>query len=248
MLAERSQGKDPRWYRRLTNLRLCHFNEDTSLNDVVLSNGQETIRLADVRWNGVNVTVIDWERVRLGDEILAGRYRGRPAEYEPEDGLPLDRIDAYKIAVRANRQVAAMLRTQGMNEVADHFSYRSYRCQRHLYRLRGPTSWSRYLTSWFMEVLAGYGYRPQNSLIVYVLTLSVFGALYFWFAQGGVLSLESVRESFVISLAAFHGRGFVTGSFPPNNPLAAVSVSESFVGLIIDAGFIAAFTNRFFSR
>jgi hypothetical protein len=81
-----------------------------------------------------------------------------------------------------------------------------------------------------------------------VLTLTAFAALYLTLAPGSALSSESVRESFVVSLAAFHGGGFVNGTFPPADPLAAVSVVESFIGLIIEAGFIAAFTNRFFSR
>jgi uncharacterized protein YjbI with pentapeptide repeats len=160
---DRTQERDQWWYRRLTNLRLCHFDENTSLNDVILSNGRETIRLGDVHWHGVNLSVIDREGVRLGDELLAARFRERPPLYEPEDGLPLDQVDAHKIAVRAYRQVAAVLRSQGMNEVADHFSYRAHRCQRQLYRLRGPVSWGRYAASWFLDLLAGYGYRPLNA-------------------------------------------------------------------------------------
>jgi uncharacterized protein YjbI with pentapeptide repeats len=236
------------WYRSLTNLRLCHFDENTTLNDVVLSNGRETIRVADIRWHGVNISVMDWEGVQLGDELLADRFRKPPKRYQPEDGLPLDRIDAYKIAVRANRQVATILRAQGMNEIADQFSYRAHRCQRHLYRLRGPRFWGRYVSSSFLDALAGYGYRPLKAIGVYAVTVSLFATVYFVLAKGDARSIESVREYLVISLAAFHGGGFVSGSFPPATPLAAISVFESFVGLIIEAGFIAAITNRFFSR
>lgn len=97
-------------------------------------------------------------------------------------------------------------------------------------------------------MLAGYGYRPLNALRIYLVTLTVFAALYLPLAYGGALSAETVRESIVVSLAAFHSGRFVSGTFPRANPLAAISVFESFIGLIIEAGFIAAFTNRFFSR
>jgi uncharacterized protein YjbI with pentapeptide repeats len=246
----RERPVDEPWYRPFTNLRLCHFDENASLNDVTLSNGRETIRVADIRWNGVNISVMEWDGVRLGDELLADRYKKPPERYQPEDGLPLDQIDAYKIAVRANRQVATVLRAQGMNEIADQFAYRAHRCQRRLYRLRlrGPRSWGRYVSSCFLNVLAGYGYRPLKAIGVYGAVVLLFAAVYIFLAKGAALSMGGVRECIVISLAAFHGGGFVSGSFPPATPLAAISVLESFVGLIIEAGFIAAITNRFFSR
>jgi uncharacterized protein YjbI with pentapeptide repeats len=254
LLTKRSAGNDAQWYRRLTNVRLCHFDESTSLNDIVLRNSWgESARLADVRWNGVNVSVIDWEHLRLGDEILAARFRRRPAPYAPEDGLPVDRIDAYKIAVRGNRQVATMLRTQGLNELADTFSYQAHRCQRHLYRLRWRTAWGRYVTSWFMDVLAGYGYRPGRAVLLYFSVIVWFANFYTWTTHG-VLTFGlppsgfqplAWYEALVLSISSFHGRGFLP--FPNlGDPVTILAAIEAVFGLVIEISFIATFTQRFF--
>jgi hypothetical protein len=72
--------------------------------------------------------------------------------------------------VRAYRQLAAQLRAQGMSEVADHFRLRAQLRQRRVllrqalqaqtwrrpWRL--PGALGRYLGTWVLAGLAGYGY------------------------------------------------------------------------------------------
>jgi hypothetical protein len=82
---------------RGVNLRSAILDGDTDLSGVQLD---EHTSLGDIQWNGANVTVVDWSQLKkVGDE----------------DGevVQLDR------PIRAYRQIASLLRSQGMNEFAD---------------------------------------------------------------------------------------------------------------------------------
>jgi hypothetical protein len=56
------------------------------------------------------------------------------------------------------------------------------------------------------------------------------------------------NEAIVVSLTAFHGRGFFATAFQPGDPQAAVAALEAVFGLLIEVSFIATFTQRFFAR
>jgi uncharacterized protein YjbI with pentapeptide repeats len=87
------------------DLRGAFFDSTTMLEDAVL--GEEKfgfITLANLHWGGVNLSVVDWEAVTiLGDE-----RRARQTGW----------IYNYQGAVRAYRQLATVLREQGLNEYA----------------------------------------------------------------------------------------------------------------------------------
>jgi hypothetical protein len=53
-------------------------------------------------------------------------------------------------------------------------------------------------------------------------------------------------EALVVSLTAFHGRGFFSQQFSPGDPQSIVAAGEAVVGLLIEISFIATFTQRFF--
>jgi uncharacterized protein YjbI with pentapeptide repeats len=191
-------------------------------------------RLGDMQWSGVgvvNLTQTNWGKTpRLGDER----------------GVSL-RADVWKheAAVRAYRQVATQLRAQGMNDFADRYLYRAQVLQRRLLlrRFRVP----QYLGSLFLDLVSGYGYRPVRSLIAYILVILGFAAAYF--ALGGANGQTlSWNEALVISMTAFHGRGFFSAVFQPGDLQAAVAAVEAFIGLLIEIVLIATFTQRFFAR
>ena len=196
----------------------------------------EKTRLGDIQWGGVggvNLTRINWERVRrLGDEQGVG--------------LGAD-VDEHEAVVRAYRQLAAHLRAQGMTEVADRFAYRAQVRQRRVYlrRFRIP----QYLGSWFLDLISGYGYRPMRSFITYVLVILGFAAGYFALGGANGQSL-SWNEAIVIiiSMTAFHGRGFFTTGVSLGDTLARLAAGEAIIGLLIEITFIATFTQRFFAR
>jgi uncharacterized protein YjbI with pentapeptide repeats len=223
-------------------LQWAWLDSKTILNEVKLD---RMISLGDIHWGGVggvNLTQIDWSRVpTLGDE----------------QGLSTrSHIFEHEAAVRAYRQVAAQLRGQGLNEVADRFSERAQICQRKLHFCRLLADWYRpwrlpgdlfsWLFSWFLALLAGYGYHPERSLFCYLAAIFGFaGAYYLVGHTSGII--PGPVDAIVFSLTSFHGRGF----FPServslHSPLTILAALEAVIGLIIEISFIATFTQRFF--
>jgi hypothetical protein len=137
------------------------------------------------------------------------------------------------------------MRSQGMRDQADRFSYRAQVLQRGVLRYR--RRFGSALGSRFLDLISGYGYRPMRSFITYILVILAFAAAYLTLggANGQPLSWN---EAMVISTTAFHGRGFFSSVLQPGDLQAAVAAVEAFIGLLIEIVFIATFTQRFFAR
>jgi uncharacterized protein YjbI with pentapeptide repeats len=215
------------------DLRMAFFDSTTNLAGAVLSNEKYgSVRLNDVYWGGVNLTMVDWKQVKmLGDESIA---------------LQQKQIDAYRAAVRANRQLSVVLQEQGLNEEAARFAYRANRLQREVLRLQGLSALGKYLFSLFLDMLAGYGYKPGRSLTAYLSVILLFGLIYYWF---GHIPLQG---ALLLSLTSFHGRGFFpnsnTNTAISNDPIAVLSAIEAVIGLLIEVSFIATLTQRLFGK
>jgi uncharacterized protein YjbI with pentapeptide repeats len=224
----------------LATMRRAFVDAATSWNDAVLWDEQHvTLSMADVRWNGANLATVDWSQVRMiGDEREAHSRTDR-------DGKPKDRQkwrDNYRRSVRANRQLAVVLRAQGMNEEADLFAYRAQICQRQLLRRQGK--WLAYLGSGFLDLLAGYGYKPLRTLFVYLIVIFGYGVAYLSQGNGALSPLAAL----IFSVTSFHGRGFFPGGLALDDGITVVAATEAIVGLVIEVSFIATFTQRFFAR
>jgi hypothetical protein len=221
------------------------------LSRIVLGNEKSGfVTTADVHLQGVNLSVVDWAPVKmLGDEHIARQLKG-VAQTAKEKGKWIDEV---RTAVRVNRQFAVALQEQGLNEDGTRFAYRAQILQRTVFRLqmlqssislkKRLQSLGAWLFSWFLFLLAGYGYKPGRSFLAYLLVISTFMALY--------LLLDphlAWYEAIVVSLTAFHGRGFSPSTFSPGDPLSIASAIEAFVGLIIEVTFIATLTRRFFGQ
>jgi uncharacterized protein YjbI with pentapeptide repeats len=151
-----------------------HFNESTVLRTATLANAQHVApSLLDAYWGGVNLTTLDWDRVgRVGEEYWAReRKDSRGVRSEPSRDLR-----QYQSAVRATRQLATILRAQGLNEVADRFSYRAQVLQRGV--LRRQRKVGQWAFSVLLAALSGYGYRLGRILVAYGLIVSVFAAAF----------------------------------------------------------------------
>lgn len=250
------------------DLRHAICDTMTILEKVSLRDGKwGCVLLADVHWNDCNLTSLDWRRVMpLGDEKATF---DKPMHAKGiNDKERQHRLDAYQAAIRANRQLTNTMRAQGMNDEAIPFAYRAQVLRRtllwhymlwgtdtfpspqpqhgrrgfvrtQLYRLRNLIA---YLFSWFLDIIAGFGYKPERSLGIYLLTVLSFTLLYL-FAAG-----LSLREALIFSVTAFHGRGFITGTFKLDDPITAFAALEAVIGLFIEISFIATFTQRFFGR
>lgn len=228
-------------YANLSGADFSGVNLDnkTLVANVTLSNSN--MRLADVTWGETNLTIVDWEPVQtLGDEAQAWKLKGGNSTTKSR----YIRLGEWKAALRAYRLLTTALRDQGMNEEADRFTYRARVCQQQVQRYQGRRG--QYVWSGLLDLLAGYGFRPRRSFIAYVLIILAFATFYFFVGQGG--HALSPPESIVVSMTAFHGRGFFTGQFSPGDPQAYAAAIEAFLGLMIEVSFIATFTQRYFGR
>ncbi len=222
-------------------LRRAFFDPATSWNDTILWDEQHVAAsLADARWNGTNLATLDWTQVRqIGDEREAHSATDH-------DGKPKTKQkwqDNYRRAVRANRQLAVALRAQGMNEEADRFAYRAQVCQRALLRRQGRIGG--YLWSGFLDLLAGYGFKPVRTLLVYLIVIFGYATAYYLFNDGVITSPVA---ALIFSITSFHGRGFFPGGLALDAPVTILAATEAIVGLVIEISFIATFTQRFFAR
>jgi hypothetical protein len=196
------------------------------------------VLFAGVRWGDVDLSVVDWTQMNiLGDEYQARRRE--KGNGEAKDSTM--RLEEYRTAVRANRQLAVALRGEGLNEEAARYAYRAQRLQRVV--LRRQRKLGQYLFSWFLDLLVGYGYRPGRSLFWYLAV--IFGFAITFFAFGHLPPLEA----FIFSLTSFHGRGFFPGStLYLNDTRVILAAFEAVIGLLIEASLIATFTQRFIGK
>jgi len=213
------------------------FDSATALIWVILSNEKYgSVSVGDISWDGVNLTKIDWASVKtLGEEQITHKKTRRETE---------QRHLMYLAAVGANRQLSVVLRDQGLDEEASRFAYRAQKLQRIIFRQQ--KKFGQYLFSLFLDILAGYGYRPGRSVLWYLITIIGFALAYFTIGH-----LPFFPDSFVFSLTSFHGRGFFPGLGSENslhNPLVILAAFEAVIGLLIEISFIATFTQRFFGR
>lgn len=197
--------------------------------------------LADIHWGETDLTGVKWSQVEMLGEEYDARQKKRDGKVKDKSA----RLDEYEVAVRTNRQLAVVLQTQGLNEYAAHFAYYAQKLQRVILRRR--RKFGQYLFSGFLDLIAGYGYKPQRSLYWYLATIFGFAFTYYFF---GHLSLFP-PDAFIYSVTSFHGRGFFPGlqDRPSlHDPLVILAAFEAIVGLLIEISFIATFTQRFFGK
>ena len=222
-------------------LRFAYLDSTTNLDSIFLGNEKYGFAsVVDVRWSDVNLAMVNWAKIQiLGDEQTARHLK-------PSVGRERrNRLRDYRRAVRANRQLAIALQSQGLNEDAARFSYRAQKLQRIVFRQQGKLG--QYLFSGFLDLLAGYGYKPWRSFIAYIIVIIVFATAYYLLGQTVGPSLSPVG-SFVFSMTSFHGRGFFPGGIKLDDPLTILAAIEAFVGLLIEVTFIATLTQRFFGK
>jgi uncharacterized protein YjbI with pentapeptide repeats len=175
--------------------------------------------LVDVNWGDTNLAVVDWSQIsKLND----------------------DNSD-YKMSARAYHQLSVVLHNQGLNEDAARFAYRAQLMQRVVFRQQ--RKYGQYLFSLFLDLLSGYGYKVGRCFIAYALVIGVFATIYHLLGTH-----PAWNESIVISMTAFHGRGFFPEQFHPGDPQALAAAIEAFVGLLIEITLIATLTQRLFGK
>jgi uncharacterized protein YjbI with pentapeptide repeats len=225
------------------HLQYTFFNLGSTLEDTDLGNEQDGyVRLVDVRWGGVNLAPVNWSQVKMLGNEQEARQR-KTTEGKTKDKTI--RLKEYEVAVRANRQLAIALQEQGLNEDAARFAYRAQRLQRVV--LRRQHKFGSYFFSGFLDLIAGYGYRPGRSLFAYLIIIFGFMGLYLLNAHF-VSPHLTWDEALVLSVSCFHGRGFFAQDITLGTTYARLAAAEAIVGLLIEISFIATFTQRFFGK
>ncbi len=221
-------------------------------------------QIVDTQWNGVNLAVADWYQIKvLGNEYDAQQKKEKLGNKKNKEL----RLGEHRESVRANRQLAVALQTQGLNEEATHFAYRANRLQRKVLYFQmvqsGMSFWQRmrklgaWMFSHLLNMLAGYGYKPGRSAIAYLVIIFGFMGIYLLIGQFSASPLScattiphmlSWNEALVLSLSSFHGRGFFPQTISLGDPYASAAVAEAVLGLLVEVSLIAAFTQRFFGK
>jgi hypothetical protein len=234
-----------------TDLAEAFFNAETKLDRSTIGDEQQVgIRVGGAHWGGVDVTAVEWKSIKmLGDEYVARQPCYQDGKAKTKDRRLLE----YQRATEANRQLAAVLQSQGLHEEADQFAYRAQKLQREVWRREHR--YVKYIGSWFLYLLAGYGYRPLISIIIYLLV--VFGFAVGYYQIWATNHLERVTKqtlssvgAVIFSITAFHGRGFFLGSsgLGYDSLITILGAVEAVIGLIIELSFIATFTRRFLGK
>jgi hypothetical protein len=234
------------------NLAGVYFDPITDLVGLHLGGGKPgAAKVADLHWNEANLAVVPLKSIdMLGDERCATESKLATGEQKPLELRTIETRDA----IRANRQLAAVLQSQGLNDLANHFTYRAQRLDAQMLglELRDRELGLRQrlgkvaalVFSKTLNGLAGYGHKPQYALGWYLATLTSF-ALAYWFLGFSSLGWTGLRGGVLLSLNAFHGRAFSPGGVTVQDWWSVLPAIEAVVGLFIEISLIATFTRRF---
>jgi hypothetical protein len=228
------------------NLRSARLDRETLLTLLHGANFAG-IPLDQIVLDNTNLTVVSWEGVApLGDDKRArmATYHDGPEERKGKSNSREDRIMDYEAAVRANRLLATELRRQGLAEDADVFAYHAQLMQR---RLRFRRQFGRWLVSWGLAALSGYGYRLGRIFAAYAIVVLTFAALFLLptFLNGAIPTIQQAADALQISLNAIHGRVFFA-QFGLDTLQSWLATAESVIGIVIEGVFVAMIIQRLF--
>jgi uncharacterized protein YjbI with pentapeptide repeats len=197
--------------------------------------------LADVRWGDAVLAVVKWSLVEMPGEEYKARQKKHDGKVKDKD----TQIEEYEDAIRANRQLAVALQSEGLDEDAKRFAYRAQNLQRKL--LWKQRNFWRWFGSAMLALLAGYGYRMWHILVAYLLIVLLCAGAYFVLGMYYEPHL-SLLEAVLTSVTAFHGRVFSEPFLRPVEPQLWVTAFEAVSGLVIEGVFIAMLTQKFFGK
>lgn len=261
------------------NLRQAKFDIETLLDRAILSDRQHVgAWLADTRWNGVNLTAIDWSQLHIvADERQA---RDKYAPYflilDPDSGEAMRAFEAtLKGRPATSEHVRRVLKAMPRKDIsarrleAYQSSVRAYRqiaraltaqgngedADRFAYRAqlcqRIVLRKQRKFVRWLFSCLLDLisGYGYKPMRSVITYVVTICVFAGAYLLSARVGQLHLTwDESLVLSISSFHGRGFLNSSISLGDTIARIAAGEAIVGLLIEITFIATFTNRFFAR
>jgi uncharacterized protein YjbI with pentapeptide repeats len=218
------------------NLSEAFFNRGTQLNHVILTSKEGgTVCVADTDWNNVNLAVVEHASLHmLGDEETIDTTITSKTTKEDRHTYQ----ENLKRALRAYRQFAHALQSQGLNEEANRFYYRSYFVQCKILRSQQPRKLLPYILSLFLALVIGYGYRPVRTLGFYCAIIVLWAILYHINSP-----YPSWETAFLTSFLSFHGQASLT-FYTLNQRLLSLVLVEMIIGLLLEATFIVMVIKR----
>lgn len=184
--------------------------------------------MVDAQLGDTNLAVVKWSQVKM----LADEYQAREKRYRGKAKDQVVRLDQYERAVRANRQLAVALQSQGLNEDAARFAYRAQILQRKVFWMQREAG--RWLFSLLLALLAGYGYRLWRILAAYLLVVSLCTVAYFTIGMYHPPHL-TLLQAFLESITAL---------ILPISPPIALEASEHMYDTELSSQFLPAFHNK----
>jgi len=187
------------WKAHLENAYLGRAHLEKALLDEVILSDEKKVGpwLVDIRWGDVNLAVVKWSHIKMLADEYEAKQKRRDGKVKSGD----TQREEYESAVRANRQLAVMLQTQGLNEDAARFAYRAQTLQRKVFWKQ--QAFGKWLFSMLLALLAGYGYRPSRSFLAYFVVISGFATAYYLLGHTFGPTLSPLG-AFVFSMTSFH--------------------------------------------
>jgi uncharacterized protein YjbI with pentapeptide repeats len=222
-----------------TDLRQAYCSEQTYLGGALFQGALvDGLRLRDV-----DLTVVDWERVRHFGEERAAHEALLPA-----------RPAAFRAAAHTYRRMGLALRAQGLSNDGNRFMARArlmeeralwaetttrWRGRRVLPALRSAARWS---GSAMQGAVTGYGEHPARALLWLLGALLGFAALFMVLAP----THPSAGTALVLSGSALLGRGYVSvpqAIVTPGWP-ALLAVVEAGLGTVFEILFVLGLARK----
>ncbi len=213
------------------DLRGAHVDASTSFIRIHVNDKTE---FGDIAWHGVPILDIDWTAApRIGDEAALISSRGEPCT----PGSPRER--AYREVIRAYRQLWTILRPQGYEHAARSYRLREKALER--LRLLEMGKMGQLIQSLVAYLLTGYGERPQNLLITYLVVVALCAGTYFDLAQ--VVGYHmTIMQSVGLSFSTF--KGISPSPFPAallqphiiGTGIRLLGDAETFIGWLVAIG------------
>lgn len=125
--------------------------------------------------------------------------------------------------VCANRQLATVLRQQGLIEDADRFAYKAQNLQRQVLRRQGQ--WLRWFGSLLLDIIAGYSSCPLRAFGAYVFVIALFAGLYLLNSHF-VSPHLTWDEALVLSMSSFHVGDSSTQAFNSAIPMHSLPLQR----------------------
>lgn len=211
---------------------------------------ESNLHCADLE--GTNLLGTKLHEAKLDNLNVGGKlYQERQAEAHLLKGEKTQAIDNYEQAEEVYRQLRKCAENQGLFNLAGRYSYR----ERVVHRKQLSRWTAKWLFSHVMDLLCGYGEKPENTITFSILLIFTCALGYFFFgvnyyndpivfdADAGFFdNLSTFFMALYYSVVTFTTLGY--GDITPFGITRFIAVIEAFLGSFTIALFVVVFVKR----